>query len=95
MPKFRKKRVVIEAMQWDGSQEKADEIARWAGDGVSVRVLDDSSHGGKPRLFLDIVSWDGGFSVNPGVWIIKEGRGLNSCDPTCFDATYEVVMDGT
>lgn len=81
MPKFRKKPVVIEAMQWTGSNEldllqglpglKGVYEAKWEGE-------------------LVIATLEGAMTARPGDWIIKGVKNeFYPCKPEIFAATYE------
>lgn len=86
MPMFRKKPVVIEAMQWDGSIESGTAIMDWSEGDVSFRA-----HLGErdsPTLFVQ--SPEGEHSASPGYWIIRGVQGEHYfCKPDVFAATYE------
>lgn len=83
MPKFRKKPVVIEAVQFLG--ENITEIEVWSGQRVP-----DSSMGFPACLVIHTL--EGDMTARPGDWII---RGVNGefypCKPDIFEATYEAV----
>lgn len=82
--KFRKKPVVIEAKQWDGSQE----VYQWCAESMlSVsRNSDGKMHG------LKLKTLEGGLNVSDGDWIIKGIKGeFYPCKPDIFEATYEAV----
>lgn len=95
--KFRKKPVVIEAMQWDGSAESATPIVNWAlsHDGLSVRYhehLMDGDFIAHPDPYLWVDTLEGRMIASAGDWII---RGINGefypCKPDIFAKTYEAV----
>jgi hypothetical protein len=80
MPMFRKKPVVIEARQFDGTN--SFELSKWIGEtcnyagpcGVSIKTLEGIVHA----------------SVYD--WIIKGVKGeFYPCKPDIFDATYEIA----
>jgi len=80
MPKFRKKPVVIEAVQWFSNVHVPD-----------VCRLESC----KP-FFLGphIHTLEGPFVVSPGDWIITGVKGEKyPCKPDIFEATYERVSD--
>lgn len=87
--KFRKKPVVIEAMQLppideDASDELIDFLAS-AGDGVITSDYD----GG-----VAINTLEGTMRGDPGDWIIKGVKGeFYPCKPDIFAATYEPVVE--
>jgi len=79
MAKYRKKPVVIDAMQWNGPADNAALQAfagHWAsvGEGVYITTL------------------EGSMKASPGDWIIKGIKGeFYPCKPDIFAATYELV----
>jgi hypothetical protein len=89
MPKFRKKPVVIEAIEFDGTT---------AGAVAVFKVFDVP--GGKfvphyqniERGFLTIPTLEGEMRADEGDWIIKGVKGeFYPCKPDIFEATYEAV----
>jgi hypothetical protein len=83
--RFRKKPVVIAAIQWDGAN--VDEVL-WLADTVgSVRRglgLEQNS------IFIDTL--EGTMRADPGDWIIRGVKNeLYPCKPDIFQATYEAV----
>ncbi len=83
MPKFRKKPIVIEAIQFDGSPDTAHEIYK-----LSTR---DISYIGD---HLTIRTLEGPMTASVGDWIIKGVAGeVYPCKPDIFEATYEPVDD--
>jgi hypothetical protein len=86
---YRKKPVVIEARQWDGSEESARSIKAWA-----------DSHGSQPLggwskdVVLLIRTLEGQMRAVPGDWIIRGVKGeFYPCKPDVFEATYEEARD--
>lgn len=93
--KFRKKPVVIEAMQFDGSWQSAQPILVWM---ETDRPLDRSgarwsdNNGAGP--FIHINTLEGEMTASPGDWIIKGVKGeFYPCKPDIFEQTYEPVDD--
>lgn len=87
MPKFRKKPVVIEARQFDGTQASAATLAEWIG--PSADVLNSEVLG--PQR-LHIKTLEGVHEATPGDWIIKGVKGeFYPCKPDIFAATYDPV----
>ena len=79
MPKFRKKPVVIEAIQFRGN---FDELEQFVGGDAEFR-------GGK----LVIATLEGAMTADPDDWIIKGIKGeFYPCKPDIFAATYEEVL---
>lgn len=78
---FRKKPVVIEAVQWTG--ENLEEL--WAFTGMKFqRIVNDCS--------IIIPTLEGDHKANKGDWIIKGVQGeFYPCKPDIFEQTYEPV----
>ena len=82
--KFRKKPVVIEAVQWLGTN--ADEIFDFCGG--------EKNMGWDNNKGLCIFTFEGVHRANAGDWIIKGVKGeFYPCKPDIFEATYEAVED--
>ena len=85
MAKYRKKPVVIEAVQWDGTN--GDLIKEW---GKGFRKIEYDL---KPAI-LRIYTLEGVMEASLGDWVIKGIKGeLYPCKPDIFEATYEKVED--
>lgn len=89
MPKFRKKQVVVEAVQWNGVAFGLP-LPQWLWDatldGVVSRGIDED------RDSLYIKTLEGTHRANPYDWIIQGVKGeLYPCKPDIFDETYELV----
>lgn len=79
MPKFRKKPVVIEAMQFFGSSY--DTLEEFVGGNAQFRDGE-----------LIIATLEGALRAAPMDWIIKGVKGeFYPCKPDIFDATYDPV----
>ncbi len=80
--RFRKKPVVIEAIQWTG--DNAQEVREF---------MREASYGWNPGSHAwVIVTLEGNMSALPGDWIIKGVKGeFYPCKPDIFAATYEPV----
>lgn len=82
MAKYRKKPVVIEAIQWQGN---FDEIEKFVGG-------DAESRNGE----LIIATLEGPLHASHNDWIIKGVKGeFYPCKPDIFKATYDIVEDKT
>ena len=95
--KFRKKPVVIEAMQWKGvpnpigadaesEMDYFEKFDQWAeknqGD---VKIMYSGSQ-------LMVPTLEGVMIASPGDWLIKGVKGeIYPCKPDIFDATYEIA----
>jgi hypothetical protein len=81
--KFRKKPVVIEAVQWLGTGESMDAIRDLD---TGTRAVDFTSD----NVFISTL--EGQMTASIGDWIIKGVKGeLYPCKPDIFEATYELV----
>lgn len=94
---FRKKPVVIEAIQWDGSIESAQDVIRWSGNRIGYRSESignpDESKRSK-TVWLVVYTIEGNMQAQPNDWIIKGIKGeLYPCKPDIFEATYEEVSN--
>jgi hypothetical protein len=93
MPKFRKKPVVVEAVQFDG--RNFGEIQDWAGLGKFLPV-DPADHAANSEIIAEV--WDKLHSTWVGVkatqWVIKGVKGeFYPCDAEVLAATYDLVSD--
>ena len=92
MSKFRKKPVVIEAVQWDGTLSGARAIE------AALRTLQTLAltfHPPSNRVsYWKIGTLEGGHVVSPGDWIITGVKGEHyPCKPDIFAATYDPAPD--
>lgn len=79
MPMFRKKPVVIEAVQYTGSN--LDELRQF---------VPEEHRDNRIGVPLGIKTLEGVMTVTDGDWIIKGVKGeFYPCKPDIFDATYE------
>ena len=82
MPMFRKRPIVIEAVQWNGLDEQA--VADFVG---TDRDLVTNHEG---AMFIQTL--EGKMRADTGDWIIRGVKGeLYPCKPDIFDATYEGI----
>lgn len=80
--KFRKKPVVIDAMQWTGNN--ASELQEFARGG------EFSWNPIKAEAYIHTL--EGVMTTRPGDWIIKGVKGeFYPCKPDIFEATYEAA----
>ena len=93
MAQFRKKPVIIEAIQYNNLNK--DEIEKFVG--VTLRYEIDSYHYDQgllipPEMFLFINTLEGEMRVNPMDYVIKGVNGeFYPCKPDIFEQTYELV----
>ena len=86
MGHYRKKPVVIQAVQWTG--ENLDEICAMAAD----QVIETSDGVGGSRKQLNIRTLEGLMRASEGDYIIKGVKGeIYPCKPDIFKETYEAV----
>ena len=83
--KFRKKPVVIEAIQFTGSNHR--KVLSF----IYPNLSEDALHGAEVmRLPVVIETKEGDMTATPGDWIIKGVAGeFYPCKPDIFAATYE------
>ena len=80
--KFRKKPVVIDAVQYTG--DNSTEIIRFMGCPDDAEAFDET-----------INTLEGELHMSPGDWIIKGVKGeFYPCKPDIFEQTYEAVTQG-
>jgi hypothetical protein len=86
---YRKKPVVIEAVQWDGNNQ--GEIA----DFMKVMIRTKTSpEEGNPSGKITIETLEGNMEASIGDFIIKGVNGeFYPCKPDIFEKTYEEVWD--
>lgn len=81
--KYRKKPVVIEAVQWDGKADTANTF-----------IGTDWRYGGTGGGAIIIPTLEGEMCGEVDDWIIKGIKGeFYPCKPDIFEATYEKVTD--
>jgi hypothetical protein len=91
MAKFRKKPVVIEAVQYVERFAWPD----WFADAVTANKIITHGTGkwAEGECYAEIVTLEGIMKANKGDWIIKGGAGeYYPCKPDIFAATYEPVL---
>lgn len=86
MPKFRKKPVVIDAVQWSGHwADKWDEIHKMGNIKTKPGVMDSNT--------FYIETLEGDMKVSDGDWVIKGVNGeFYPCKNDIFLKTYEAVI---
>lgn len=93
MAKYRKKPVIIEAIQWTGNTM---EIIQFCGNKCSYNVNDTSWRAGKgiPHEELIIHTLEGDVVASRNDCIIKGINGeFYPCKPDIFEKTYELISD--
>lgn len=92
MAKYRKKPVVIEAVQYAGKGHLSfrGNVPQWIWKALTDETL-KATNGTDP---LVIHTLEGDMPVAPGDWIVQGVQGdLYPCKPDIFEATYELVED--
>jgi hypothetical protein len=83
--KFRKKPVVIEAMEHTAMPEQCQAIVEWSG--ARFDVMESAFY---------ITTLEGEMRADPGDWIIRGVQGeFYPCKPDIFEATYENAEGAT
>lgn len=92
--KFRKRPVVIEAVQYNGLNHA--EIEKFVGKKIEVNLESETAYeaGVAPPIFsLNIHTLEGVMKAQGGDWIIKGVNGeFYPCKPDIFEKTYEAVV---
>lgn len=94
--KYRKKPVVIEAIQWTGENEL--EIKKFVGESLIIDLIREpqlTEQGFIPKwVELKIKTLEGIHLANIGDYIIKGVKGeYYPCKPDIFEKTYEEVKE--
>ena len=90
--KYRKKPVVIEAVQWNGLNLK--EVKDFVGESLEYDIVDTAWQVGKapPVVHMVIKTLEGDHICTKGDFIIKGVNGeFYPCKPDIFEKTYEPV----
>lgn len=87
--KYRKKPVIIEAIQFEDTSDRIIEIHEFMG-GDTIRV----NYEDKDNPYLKIETLEGIMKASVGDYIIKGVNGeFYPCKPDIFEKTYERVID--
>lgn len=87
--KYRKKPVIIEAIQFEDNSDRIIEIHEFMG-GDTIRV----NYEDKDNPYLKIETLEGIMKASVGDYIIKGVNGeFYPCKPDIFERTYERVID--
>ena len=87
--KYRKKPVVIEAIQWTGLN--LEEIKSFVGESLQYDIIDTAV---PPHVDMVIKTLEGNHVCTKGDFIIKGVHGeFYPCKPDIFEKTYELVED--
>ena len=97
MPRFTKKPITIEAVQWTGGNLR--EVISFTDGPPDRRAVHagqewEEYEGLVKRDGLSIFTLEGKMSATPGDWIIKGVKGeVYPCKPDIFEATYSPAED--
>lgn len=84
--KYRKKPVIIEAIQFQNNVEVITQLSDFIGDTIYV------NYENKDNPYLTIVTLEGDMKASVGDYIIKGVNGeFYPCKPDIFEKTYEKV----
>lgn len=87
--KYRKKPVIIEAIQFEDNSDRIIEIHEFM-EGDTIRV----NYEDKDNPYLKIETLEGTMKASVGDYIIKGVNGeFYPCKPDIFEKTYERVID--
>ena len=85
MAKFRKKPVVIEAIQFNG--KNAEEIEQWSNNNVKRGLVSEDT---LTKVYLEIETLEGTMTAQLNDYIIKGVSGeFYPCKPDIFEKTYD------
>ena len=93
--KFRKKPIVIEAQQWNGTRTEAERLIEWMGGAGRFQPAERETWGVEPPYLFVTTLEDGPNGAakhvaSPNDWIIRGVQGeFYPCKPDIFAATYE------
>jgi hypothetical protein len=86
--RYKKKPVVIEAMQFNGSLDNAELINKWSSHKVKIDPIGD-------EIKLSVPTLEGNMTASTGDYIIRGVKGeYYPCKPDIFDVTYDKAEEG-
>ena len=91
--KYRKKPVIIEAVQWNGIN--LTELKEFVGDSLKYEYYDAAYEAGvaPPVIDVTIHTLEGDMKAEKGDYIIKGVKGeFYPCKPDIFEQTYELLQ---
>ena len=94
MPKFKKKSVIIDAVQWTGNNLL--EVIKHTGQNATAKDYKWEDYEDLVKKDgLKIFTLEGTMKANIGDWIIKGVQGeCYPCELDIFIATYDAVLEG-
>jgi len=88
--KFKKKPVIIEAVQYNG--HNGHELKNWSGNRVVESPVLEPTRKNPTGCYLQIDTLEGTHTAIVGDWIIKGVKGeFYPCKPDIFEQTYEMA----
>ena len=88
MAQYRKKPVVIEAIQFNG--KNAEEIEQWSNNNVKSGPVSEDT---LSRAYLKIETLEGTMTAKPNDYVIKGVNGeFYPCKPDIFEKTYDAEV---
>lgn len=98
MEKYRKKPVVIEAIQWDGTGQSTREIILFMGQEIKNDFITQEKFYDYCNIVerdgIKIKTIEGTMTASINDYIIKGVKGeFYPCKPDIFEATYELVEE--
>ena len=88
--RFRKKSVVIDAMEWPGGADKATLVIDWILDGGGTARYYEADYLAKTPEVIEIDTLEGTMQAQRGDWVIRGVKGeFYPCKPDIFEATYD------
>lgn len=87
--KYRKKPVVIEAMQWTGDNK--DALAQWTDGAFWTVCPEDRADNPDHTGCLYVGANSAHLGISTGEWVLRDAKGFYPCKPDVFAATYEAV----
>ena len=88
--KYRKKPIVIEAMEWDGNIRRAHPAARWITENGGIARYTPGTQKEPQKLAIETL--EGTMTAEPNDFIIKGVNGeFYPCKPDIFAKTYDVA----
>ena len=95
MKEYRKKPIVVEAIQWTGGN--LEEVLKFCDGCKPPKERKATAFDFGNTIALQIRTLEGNMNANIGDYIIKEPfdkeRGFYPCKPDIFEATYEIKLN--
>lgn len=92
MARYRKKPVVIDAVQWLGGNEEAEPVVTWVRSQGGTARYHEPNYLDDEHISIDTL--EGKMRAYAGWWIIRDVKGeMYSCRHDVFNETYEEVAE--